>query len=56
MECAKCKYQFCWYCLDEFYTEYHYNETNCPFRYGLLHGIEVAGVLLLLLKLIMISP
>ena len=25
MTCSKCNYQFCWYCLDEFYTEYHYN-------------------------------
>ena len=25
MECSKCKYQFCWYCLDAFYTEYHFN-------------------------------
>ena len=23
MECTKCKYQFCWWCLDEFYTAYH---------------------------------
>jgi hypothetical protein len=56
MECAKCKYQFCWYCLDEFYTEYHYNTTDCPFRYCLLHSVEVAGIILLLVKLLVISP
>jgi hypothetical protein len=55
MECAKCKFQFCWYCLDQFYTEYHYNLTNCPFRYGLLHGIEAFGVILLFIKVLTLS-
>jgi len=56
MECGKCGYQFCWYCLDEFYTVYHYEVTNCPFRYCLLHSIEVAGFLILLVKLMLTSP
>lgn len=58
MECAKCKFQFCWYCLDDFYTEYHYSPTNvnCPFRYCLLHSLEAAGLLLLFVKMVMLSP
>lgn len=37
MECPLCKYQFCWYCQDAFYTEYHYNGTDCPFRLLLVY-------------------
>lgn len=61
MECVKCKFQFCWWCLDEFYTGYHLRQdpsgiiTSCPFRYCLLHTIEVAGVVLLLVKLMVLS-
>ena len=55
MECSKCKYQFCWYCLDAFYTEYHFNETNCPFRYCFLHSIQVSLLLLLFAKICCIS-
>ena len=55
MECSKCKFQFCWWCLDEFYTEYHFNLTNCPFRYCLLHTIEVAGAILIMVKLMVVS-
>ena len=39
MECPLCKYQFCWYCQDAFYTEYHYNQTDCPLRMILLYSI-----------------
>ena len=56
MECAKCGYQFCWWCMDEFYTDWHYTRSNCPFRYCLLHSIEVAGLLLLFAKLLTLSP
>ena len=55
MECSKCKYQFCWYCLDAFYTEYHFNQTNCPFRYCFLHTIQVLCLVLLLAKVCCIS-
>ena len=55
MECTKCKYQFCWYCLDEFYTEYHYNLTDCPFRYCFFHTIEVFALVLLVLKMAVMS-
>mmetsp|Transcript_15178 Transcript_15178/g.19222 ORF Transcript_15178/g.19222 Transcript_15178/m.19222 type:complete len:100 (+) Transcript_15178:840-1139(+) len=54
MECTKCKYQFCWHCLDEFYTTYHYEYSNCPFRYCLLHSIEVACALLVLAKAVLV--
>jgi hypothetical protein len=39
MECPMCKYQFCWYCQDAFYTEYHYNQTDCPMRIILFYSI-----------------
>ena len=61
MECVKCKYQFCWWCLDEFYTGFHLRQdpngltTSCPFRYCFLHTIEVAGVVLLFVKLMVLS-
>ena len=54
MECSKCKYQFCWYCLDEFYTTYHYEYTNCPFRYCFLHSIEVACGILIFTKAVLV--
>jgi hypothetical protein len=56
MKCEKCQYEFCWYCLDEFYTEYHYYYTNCPFRYCLFHSIEVMLACIVLLKIIAVSP
>ena len=55
MECSKCKHQFCWYCLDAFYTEYHFNQTNCPFRYCFLHTIEVLCLVLLVAKVCCLS-
>ena len=61
MECIKCKYQFCWWCLDEFYTAYHLRQdmasatTTCPMRYCLLHSIEVAGAALIFVKLTLLS-
>ena len=45
MECPLCKYQFCWYCQDAFYTEYHFNQTDCPLRMILLYTIiSVVGL------------
>ena len=54
MECAKCKFQFCWFCLDEFYTDYHFNHTNCPFRYCFLHSLEALLGIMAFLKLLII--
>ena len=39
MECGKCKFQFCWLCLSEFYTEYHYYYSSCPLRIIPIYGI-----------------
>ena len=52
MECGKCKFQFCWLCLSEFYTEYHYYESLCPFRIIPIYGTVVLSLLLFLLKLL----
>lgn len=52
MKCEHCRYEFCWWCLDEFYTEYHYYHTHCPFRWYLLHGIEILLGLATVFKLI----
>ena len=54
MECSKCKYQFCWYCLDEFYTQYHYDISNCPFRYCFLHSIEVFCGIIVFVKALLL--
>lgn len=57
MECVKCKFQFCWFCLSEFYTSYHFELTQwCPYRYCLLHSIEVFCALILFAKWVVISP
>ena len=56
MKCEKCQYEFCWYCLDEFYTEFHYYYTNCPFRYCLFHSIEVGLAFIILFKIMAVSP
>eukprot|EP00347_Sterkiella_histriomuscorum_P000599 403375228 len=39
MECGKCQFQFCWFCLSEFYTEYHYYESFCPLRIVPIYGL-----------------
>lgn len=51
MECAKCQYQFCWLCLSEFYTEYHYYESLCPLRIIPIWGALVLTSLLISIKL-----
>lgn len=52
MECPLCKFQFCWWCQDEFYTEYHYNQTqDCPTRIYLFYAVVAFAALLLWAKL-----
>ena len=50
MECAKCNFQFCWLCLSEFYTEYHYYQSMCPMRVVPIYGMLLLCSLLLVLK------
>jgi len=56
MECAKCKYQFCWLCLSEFYTQYHYYESLCPLRSIALYAFVVVAALLFNIKVIYTYP
>ena len=51
MECGKCKFQFCWLCLSEFYTEYHYYYSLCPLRIVPIYGVVALCTLFLLLKI-----
>lgn len=32
MVCQKCKHEFCWLCLDDYYAYNHRYELLCPFR------------------------
>jgi hypothetical protein len=57
MTCSKCKYQFCWYCLGEFYTEYHYYYTqDCPYRIIIFYAIQILMLVFLITKLYLINP
>jgi len=56
MTCSKCKYQFCWYCLDEFYTEYHYHYSDCPFRIVLFYILQTLCLGFLVTKLYTVNP
>ena len=51
MECAKCKFQFCWLCLSDFYTEYHYYESLCPLRIVPIYASILLGFLFLLIRI-----
>ena len=55
MTCSKCQYQFCWYCLDEFYTEYHYHFSDCPFRMIVFYSLQALCLVYLVLKMCVIS-
>lgn len=51
MECGKCKFQFCWLCLSEFYTEYHYYYSLCPLRIVPIYGVVALCLFFFALKL-----
>ena len=56
MECGKCKFQFCWLCLSEFYTEYHYYYSLCPLRIVPIYGVVALCTLFLTFKLCFSYP
>ena len=56
MECGKCKFQFCWLCLSEFYTEYHYYYSSCPMRIVPIYGVVIFCMMFLLLKICFAFP
>jgi hypothetical protein len=33
MYCARCRYEFCWFCLGPFFSYVHTQNLACPFRY-----------------------
>jgi hypothetical protein len=39
MECGKCRFQFCWNCLEEFYTEQHMYYSTCPLRIVMIYAM-----------------
>ena len=51
MECGKCKFQFCWLCLSEFYTEYHYYYSLCPLRIVPIYGVVAFCLFFFALKM-----
>lgn len=56
MECANCKFQFCWLCLSEFYTEFHYYYSLCPFRVVPIYGLVILSTVFLAVKLCYAFP
>ena len=56
MECAKCKYQFCWWCLSEFYTTYHYYVSLCPLRVVPIYLFMGLMALIIYLKFCYVFP
>jgi len=56
MECAKCRFQFCWLCLSEFYTEYHYYQSMCPMRVVPIYATLAIGLLFISIKLCYAFP
>lgn len=56
MECGKCKFQFCWLCLSEFYTEYHYYYSMCPMRIVPIYATVALCSLFLFIRICYESP
>lgn len=56
MECAKCRFQFCWLCLSEFYTQYHYYESLCPLRVVPIYSMIAIVLFIIDLKLMFMFP
>lgn len=43
MVCARCKYEFCWFCLGPYFRYQHLNKTlACPYRYVAVVGVMFA--------------
>jgi len=56
MECSRCKFQFCWRCLNEFYTSYHYYQSFCPLRAIIIYAVVTILVVLADIKLAYTVP
>jgi len=50
MQCGRCNYEFCWLCLNEFYTEFHYYDSLCPARVVYMYSLCFLCLLFLLTK------
>jgi hypothetical protein len=50
MECGKCRFQFCWNCLEEYYTEQHMYYSTCPLRIGLIYACVALSSILFFVK------
>jgi len=56
MECGKCKFQFCWWCLSDFYTNYHFYESMCPLRIIPIYTMLVMLAGIIQLKMLYTLP
>jgi len=50
MECTKCKYEFCWYCLGPFARYVHQVPLACPVRYFATVGVMILLIVFLNMK------
>lgn len=51
MYCAKCRYEFCWFCLGPFFSYNHTSNLACPYRYVATIGALILMSLMLNMKL-----
>lgn len=56
MECGKCRFQFCWNCLEEFYTEQHMYYSTCPLRIVMIYAVIALACVTLFVKLCFTFP
>lgn len=52
MECGKCRFQFCWNCLEEFYTEQHMYYSTCPLRIVMIYAMLALPFIVFMIKFI----
>jgi len=54
--CARCKYEFCWYCLDGYYSYQHQSNRPCGLRFFYLMFIFGIIGYLMLCKIVAVFP